>query len=183
MDHASNQEAIGEKLFFFRSFKENQRSCLIFAHGGHLHGDGTFQVPSSTTLKFYQKEHGKAVVTNPWRAITGTPSESQMETVKGGILIPNYSLGKGVGSHWEGDTITYKQLEERQRSQGGDRLAHWAPHIVTVRRRFRCLGRLITLADTIPAILKHEPSITTIYICACRGDHTSSRFKSFLARI
>jgi hypothetical protein len=185
MTKAGNQEEIGEKLYFFRSARAGEHRCLVFAHGGHLHGDGDFGLPAGITLSFNQKEDGKALTSNPYMEmfLNGEPREGRIETFAGPVRLKNYSLGKGVGSHWKdkNTTVSYEQIEENMGKQIG--LGNWTPHIVTVRRRFRGLGRLTTLSDLVPAVLLHAPAITRFYIAACRGDASKKRFLSFLARI
>ena len=175
MDKAANQEEVGEKLYFFRSPKAGETRCLVFAHAGHLYGDGDFALPDGLTLHFMQKEHGKALSTNPYQAMfnLGRPKAASVETLAGPTRVTDYSLGKGVGSHWEKKTtISYTEICEKMSRQVGMGSA-WTPHIVTVRRRFRGLGRLVKLSALVPAVKAHEQAINEFFIAACRGDKLS----------
>ena len=189
MTHATNQVALGEKLYFFRSAKPNENKCLIFAHGGHLWRDAPdFVLPNNLNLSFMQKDDGRAIVTNPWKSmfLNGKPADNTLQTIAGGNRVKEYSLGKGVGSHWERDTISYEEIGQQMAGRP-DVYPNWCPHIVVVRRRFRCLGRLIPLSQAVAEINAYSQQqnlgIDQIYVAACRGDHSTSRFLSVMARI
>lgn len=183
-----NQFAVGEKLYFFESPKANERRCLVFAHGGHLWRDAAdFTLPEDIKLSFNQKTDGKALKTNPRTAMFYEPRIDNIETFEGPTRVKDYSLGKAVGRHWEADTtITYQEISATLAGavKAGQ---HWTPHIVTVRRRFRFMGALITLSKVVTEITKfaeaRDVKIKHFYIAACRGDHSKQRLKSTLARI
>src|SRR5262249_47399421 len=149
-------EEIGEKLYFFRSEQAGETKCLVWAHGGHLYGDGTFNLLSNINLHFLQREHGKSLTSNPWMTMFagGKPRAETLESFRGPRQVTNYSLGKGVGSHWKGDTISYQQIREKMTAQLRLHNGQWCPHIVIVRRRFRGLGRLITLHELVLRVVK-----------------------------
>jgi hypothetical protein len=174
MNQATGQEEVGEKLYFFRSTKPGETRCLVFAHGGHLYGDGDFALPGNITLHFMQRQHGKALTTNPFQAmfLLGKPRAESLETLTASSRVTDYSLGKGVGSHWKGNTISYQEIRQKMNGQVGMGNA-WTPHIVTVRRRFRGLGRLVKLSEVVPAITAHEPTVNEFFIAACRGEKLS----------
>lgn len=188
MGPALNQFAVGEKLYFFESPKANESRCLVFAHGGHLWRDAAdFALPGGIRLSFNQKTDGEALTTNPRIAMFYEPRGQNIETFIGPTRVKDYSLGKAVGRHWERSaTITYQEIRA---TLDGAVAANqsWTPHIVTVRRRFRFLGALITLSKVVTEITQfaqtRNVAITHFYIAACRGDHSKQRLKSMLTRI
>ena len=188
MDLAGNQHAVGEKLYFFKSSKPAEGRCLVFAHGGHLWGDAKdFALPGGITLSFNQKTDGKALTTSPRTAMLNKPSLGSMETFEGPTRVKDYSLGKGVGSHSdEKTTVTYEGIEKLMQGQM-NQASSWSPHIVTVRRRFKGLGRLVSLGDLVTQVsafaLQQQVPISHFYIAACRGDASGRRLVSTLARI
>ncbi|WP_338846734.1 putative adhesin [Massilia sp. W12] len=189
MNHGANQHPIGEKLYIFHSALPNENKCLIFAHGGHLWGDAAnFALDPALTLHFMQSQHGVAIETNPWNAmfLLGKPRANILQTLHGGMRVNEYSLGKGVGRHWSTNTISYEQISEKMEAQVGVH-ADWCPHIVVVRRRFRCMGRLIPLSEAVAQIQAYSQQnglgIDEIYVATCRGEHEDKRLLSTLARI
>jgi len=61
---------------------------------------------------------------------------------------------------------------------GGD----WCPHVVSVRRRFKMLGKTIQLGEIIDAVQAHNPQIVEFYYGACRNDYSGNRALSGLIR-
>ena len=186
MAAAGNQIALGEKLYFFTSPVPGTTKCLIWGHGGLLHGDGMYALAAGSTIHYYVP-HGQALVSNPTRGIAG-PTLGQAGpgyTVAGPANIENYTLRKGVGSGWQGDAFSYHDVEQQMNSNsdyvthvGGD----WCPHVVSVRRRFKMLGKTLSLGEIIDEVQRHDPAIVEFYYGACRGDYSGSEFKSAAIR-
>jgi hypothetical protein len=178
MTLAANQQDVGDKLSFFRSPTAGNTKCLVWAHGGLLHGDGQFTTP--VAIRF-SVAHGEAFSSNPTRAILYDHSSDNL-AVAAGQACQDYSLGKAVGDHWKGEHVSYHDVA-RLMQTAADANSNWSPHVVVVRRRFRCLGRVIKLSKLIEQVMAHEATIDTFYCACCRGDHSNARVKSFFVRI
>ncbi|KAF0815365.1 hypothetical protein IGB42_00446 [Andreprevotia sp. IGB-42] len=174
MEKAKGQAAVGSGLYFFRSDKAGEKRCLIFGHGGQLWASGRFDLPAGIELRFWQQNHGDALLTNPGYAVKGQvkPAEADMQIITGPSTgIPNYSLFKGVGYHWEKMSSDYADIRgamDYMQGKGDD----WTPHVVTIRNRGWAFGHYQTLSSIISAIKRHAPQITEFHVACCRGDHT-----------
>lgn len=184
MAAAGNQVPLGDKLYFFTSPVATDK-CLIWGHGGLLHGDGMYNLPEGLTIHYYVP-HGQPRVSNPTMGIrAGTLGQEPGHHTAGPAAIPNYTLRKGVGSGWSGEAFSYHDIE-RKMNDNGDYVngvgGDWCPHVVSVRRRFKLIGKSINLGEIIDAVIAHDPNITQFYYGACRGDYSGSRIKSGLIR-
>ncbi len=185
MAPAGNQIALGEKLYFFTSPAPGTTKCLIWGHGGLLHGDGQYALPAGTTIHYYVP-HGQARLSRPANGIrAGSMGDNPGIRVAGPANIENYRLRKGVGSGWSGEAFSYHDVEQKMNDNQGY-VAHvggdWCPHVVSVRRRFRMIGKTILLGDIIDAVQQHDATIVEFYYGACRGDYSGSAVKSALIR-
>jgi hypothetical protein len=175
MQHAGNQIALGDKLYFFTSPIVGTTNCLIWGHGGLLFGDGRYALPGGTTIHYYVP-HGQNRTTKPSIAI-GPSSAGALPGyhVTGPADIENYRLRKAVGSGWSGEAFSYHDVaammsenQDYMRVVGGN----WCPHVVSVRRRFKMIGKTIQLGEIIDAVQHHDANIVGFYYGACRADHT-----------
>jgi hypothetical protein len=186
MARAGNQIPLGDKLYFFTSPTPATTKCLIFAHGGLLRGDGKYALPAGTTIHYYVS-HGKARKTNPTLAILAENTGEQLLDlcVTGPANIENYRLRKAVGSGWSGEAFSYHDVQ-RTMNQNQGYAAHangnWCPHVVSVRRRFKMMGKTILLGEIIDAVQQHNPNIVDFYYGGCRVDHSASAVKSAFMR-
>lgn len=185
MTTAGNQIALGEKLYFFTSPINNTTSCLIWGHGGLLHGDGSYQLPANTTIHYYVP-HGQVRISNPTLGIRGSQlGQNPVGHITGPVAIENYRLRKGVGSGFSSQHFSYHDVEQamvdnQQYAQvvGGG----WCPHVVSVRRRFYFKGKTVQLGDVINLVQQHDPNIVDFYYGACRGDRSGDQLTSICVR-
>ncbi|MFL6601287.1 MAG: putative adhesin [Steroidobacteraceae bacterium] len=185
MPAAGNQVALADKLYFFTSPNPTSTKCLIWAHGGLLHGDSQYALPPGTTIHYYVP-HGKGRPTSPSQAIrAGNGGPDPGYHVTGPANIENYRLCKAVGSGWPKEAFSYHDVEQKMNMNqafvagaGGD----WCPHVVSVRRRFKMIGKSIPLGEIIDAVQQHNPQIVVFYYGACRDDFSGSAVRSALIR-
>lgn len=185
MPAAGNQVALGDKLYFFTSPVAGTTKCLIWGHGGLLHGDGQYALQAGTTVHYYVP-HGQPRRTHPSRGIRAQVlADLPGHHVTGPANIENYTLRKAVGSGWSGEAFSYHDVERKMNDNrdyltgvGGD----WCPHVVSVRRRFKMIGKSITLGEIIDAVQQHDANIVEFYYGACRGDYSGSAVKSAFIR-
>jgi len=186
--HPVARVALGEKLYFFQSPAANMRQCLIWGHGGLLHGDGPYPLPSGVTVRYFVP-HGQPHNTNPGHIIGG-PNVGEMATltnlcVTGPANIEDYTLRKGIGASGGIPAFSYHDVQDRMKDNR-DLLAHraasWCPHVVSVRRRFQFIGKTIRLGEIIDAVLAMDPIIDEFIYAPCRGDLSAHPWKSAAKR-
>lgn len=186
MQKAGNQIALGEQLYFFTSPAPGTTTCLIWGHGGHLAGDGQYDVPSGVTVHFYT-DHGQNRQSNPTDAIlAGTNGQDAKISVAGPAKIPNYTVRKAVGKGWGNDemTISYHDIERLMRTNQSS-LAYggkWCPHVVTVRRRLKLGGKTMQVGAIIDAVRAHDANITDFYYGGCRAEYGDKPALSLIIR-
>lgn len=180
MSLASNQEALEDKLYFFRSPAAGTRTCVIFGHAGLFPSDKPYRLRAGTTMR-YRVEHGKNLRTTPTQSIGAgrLGLSAPRHVVTGPAVIENYRMVKGVGSGWKDEEVSYRDVEaamlanlRHMQANGGV----WCPHVALVRRRFWLNGgKTMLLGDIIDTVQRHHPAINDFHYAGCRGEYVGSR--------
>jgi hypothetical protein len=193
MPRAGNQIELSPKLYFFNSPVANTTKCLIWAHSGLLHGDGTYPLAAGLRMRYYVRPGDVREVSPAAGIQAGNAAIHARYTDAGPMAIPNYTLTKALGSGLN-EAFSYHDVQrnmntnagavgaERARRGGQPAIDEWCPHVVSVRRRFRCLGKTVQLGEVIDAVLAHNDAITDFYLGGCRGDLSRRPVRSFLTR-
>ncbi len=163
MEQVAGQVPLGEKLWFIPSPAKSDK-CLIIAHGGKLHGDGTFK--TEMTIKFATKEN-TSLKTSSVDALHG--SFKSEEIGEGGTCI-NYSLAKFIGHPEKMDYVGLLKLMKGKITSGTD-----CPNVVTIRNRSFISGnsKVVHLKEVQDLVKAHDSSIKTLLVNACRGESDS----------
>ena len=167
MTHVEGQEKLSDQVYFIPSPADGTTKCLIIAHGGKLHGDGTFSVPGGLTIKFAAPS-GKALQTSSRTAIM---AQSFNQSVCGpGALCPDYSLAKFIGHPERMDYVGLRALQEEQLDAN-----HTCPHIVTIAHRsfFKGYSKLVKLSEVAALVHQRDKTIDRLLVNACRGETDS----------
>ena len=164
MQEVEGQVALGDKLWFIPSPAQSTE-CLVIAHGGKLHGDGTFK--AEMTIKFAAKE-GKSLMTSSTHALYGESFKG--EVIGSGGTCIDYSLAKFVGHPEKMDYVGLrKMMHNRINANGG------CPNIVTIRNRSFITGnsKVVHLSEVQSLVKGHDSRINTLLVNACRGESDS----------
>jgi hypothetical protein len=167
METVEGQVALGDKLWFIGS-PAGSTKCLIIAHGGKLHDNGSFTVPQGVRIRF-AGHRGKSLNTSSRTAVLSPTS--MKETFGAGATCPDYSLAKFVGHPERMDYVGLRGLQtSRAATDPND-----CPHIVSVRSRsfFSAHTKLMDLSEVVRLVIAHEPRIDTVVVNACRGESDS----------
>jgi len=180
MPHAANQVALGEKLYLFTSPRANSPDCLIYGHGGLLHGDGAFKLMDGLSLAYFVGA-GDANEIEMKDMIGPDAKCNPGRTIKGEAWIDNYTMAKGVGSGSSApEPMTYESIAALMRKQVNN--SSWCPHVVSIRRRW-IKGKMIQLSEIVETVHNHNANITHFVYGACRGDKTAEYFASMMIRL
>ena len=182
----NNQVALGDHLYFFSSPQTGNTDCLIWAHGGLLHGNGNYNLANGLTLEFYV-DHGQVRRTGIVSAMKGPVGGERVlmsATVQGPAAVENYTLRKAVGSGWKKAMFTYRDVTDAM-GDSHDYLLNaggsWCPNIVMPRRRM-LKGKTISLGEVIDAVTQQYNHITKFIYGGCRSDYSQDFILSSLIR-
>ena len=164
MQEVEGQVALGDKLWFIPS-PAGSTKCLIIAHGGKLHGDGTFK--TEMTIKFAAKEKS-SLSTSSANAIYGESFKAEVIGPGGDCI--DYSLAKFVGHPEKMDYVGLASMMRNRVGAQGD-----CPNIVTIRNRSFITGnsKVVHLSEVQTLVKGHDSKIDTLLVNACRGESDS----------
>ncbi len=164
MQTVAGQVELGDKLWFIPS-PAGSKECLVIAHGGKLHGDGTFT--AQMTIKFAAKAT-KSLMTSSAHALYGESFKG--EEVKSGGTCLDYSLAKFVGHPEKMDYVGLANMMKNRHGSKGN-----CPNLVTIRNRSFITGnsKLVKLSEVQSLVKGHDSSIDTLLVNACRGENDS----------
>jgi hypothetical protein len=173
---AANQVRLGDLVYFLESPREGQANCLIMAHGS-LATEHLFQ-NAPVNLHFFAP-HGRTLK-NPSIPDLVTKlrhegaSAPPANDVLAGSVYPDMWLSKVIGRG--GNPYSYKEISSYQQSPSAIRWAE--PHVVLIRHRV--FGRSSILLSAALALLRqHKPTITDVYVAACRPHVVDGKISEF----
>jgi hypothetical protein len=182
----SNQEAIGDYLYLFKSPEQTDK-CLISAHGGYYKNQKTFKlsdIASNLRVVFYG-DHNKVLQDPGLGILSRNPTIVDDHPTDGNDVL-DYVLSKYQGRHSSANE-TYKTIGDKLKNDSAqiqsyrdqmdyvnsnpsirkiyDSLA--SCHVVTIRNRWNKSD--VSLKYVINAVHNYMSSITSFHCSFCRS--------------